>query len=691
MIGSVNVRVSAAHPDVPLREIPLFRGSACTVGVEGVPTYFGGVVVTGVRVSVENALGETVTVGARRSGCMWVATLPAAHFAAPGDVRNGLKIAAVGLEEDGETEAEWTLGCGDVCIINADGVPVPGEAWQNVHLRDDVPGTPTKGDLAKIGAEWKIYDGSAWQTLGGGGGGGSVVESETNPGYAANADAALTAPWSGIGGKPASFKPSLHAASHGIDGSDRILPGSIGALSVEGGIIRGPLTLYGVESVSLLAVGAGGLGGGIEVYSGSMQPASIKKDDVEVATEDELIVRMDLVGDGSAASPYAVQLGGVTQTFAQVKALAETRNAVIRRGRGTYRITYVGASEMMWDCTGTVQGAVMTGTIHMFREGDVVQLVEARELALKSDIPAAPSDARVTIRQGGVEKGFFTLNQGTDKTIDLDAGGGGGDTKCLLYIRHGGSSSQYVQWTGHEMNDQGELVEHIYKITGLIGHIIFERDGVQQFSQYSDTMLIPVEGNVYISDDGYSNESEAFLDNQSISTSSSTYNTTGKHSMSISFGDCLEQSTPITMADGTTKLVCELRVGDKVLAVNPETMQLEADEVSACDAGCIKMHNKSDVWTFADGSSVMTVKPHQFFNVRTGRMEYIADFKIGDEVRNADGTTTALAGHERLYGSFYHNTLYTRRFNNYFAAGILTGNRHSVKWGWLWRKENGVA
>ena len=42
----------------------------------------------------------------------------------------------------------------------------------------------------------------------------------------------------------------------------------------------------------------------------------------------------------------------------------------------------------------------------------------------KPTIPAAANDATITITQGGVTKGSFTTNQGTNATIDIDAGGG---------------------------------------------------------------------------------------------------------------------------------------------------------------------------------------------------------------------------------------------------------------------------
>lgn len=54
-------------------------------------------------------------------------------------------------------------------------------------------------------------------------------------------------------------------------------------------------------------------------------------------------------------------------------------------------------------------------------EEDELYLVEdPSEYALSADI----GDGKVTVNQGGVKKGEFTLNQKGDVTIDLSAGGG---------------------------------------------------------------------------------------------------------------------------------------------------------------------------------------------------------------------------------------------------------------------------
>ena len=56
--------------------------------------------------------------------------------------------------------------------------------------------------------------------------------------------------------------------------------------------------------------------------------------------------------------------------------------------------------------------------------------------AMTSDIPTV-NDPTITFTQGGVTKGSFSLNQATDHTIELDAGGsgGGGGSEYLHSIK----------------------------------------------------------------------------------------------------------------------------------------------------------------------------------------------------------------------------------------------------------------
>ena len=164
MIAMISVRQTADKPNFPLRPLAVFAGSSMTLGVVDVPPTREGIAVTGVSLAVENAVGEVVSAAAVESGGVWTATIPASHFAAVGVVAMGVTISASGTDENGAARS-WIVGKGDLTILPADGVPVPGETLQNVHLRDNVPETPAKGDLCEGASGWQIYTGDAWAVI----------------------------------------------------------------------------------------------------------------------------------------------------------------------------------------------------------------------------------------------------------------------------------------------------------------------------------------------------------------------------------------------------------------------------------------------------------------------------------------------------------------------------------------------
>ena len=65
-------------------------------------------------------------------------------------------------------------------------------------------------------------------------------------------------------------------------------------------------------------------------------------------------------------------------------------------------------------------------------------------LALSTDI----KDATITITQGGTTKGSFTLNQSSNQTIALDAGGGGGGSVSIDNTSITENSSNQIQTVG---------------------------------------------------------------------------------------------------------------------------------------------------------------------------------------------------------------------------------------------------
>lgn len=139
---------------------------------------------------------------------------------------------------------------------------------------------------------------------------------------------------------------------------------------------------------------------------------------------------------------------------------------------------------------------------------------------------------------------------------------------------------------------------------------------------------------------------------------------------------CLTGDMLITLADGTTKSIDTITLADKVLAYNPETMALEADEIIRCDSDKIKTHNEYDIWTFDDGTIIKTVHRHRFYNVERNAMVYMDEWKIGEHAIKMDGTKVALVNHVNVQEEVRHYTIFTKN-QNYFANGLLSGNRYT--------------
>ena len=150
-----------------------------------------------------------------------------------------------------------------------------------------------------------------------------------------------------------------------------------------------------------------------------------------------------------------------------------------------------------------------------------------------------------------------------------------------------------------------------------------------------------------------------------------------EHSYTLVFTmTCLTGDTLITMSDGSEKRIDTIKVGDKVLSYNPETGNLEEDEVTYSDSTENKQHNNFDVWTFGDGTIIKTVHRHRFYNIERNAMVYMDEWKIGEHGRRKDGVLVTLVSHENVKETINHYTIFTKN-QNYFANGLLSGNRYT--------------
>lgn len=152
----------------------------------------------------------------------------------------------------------------------------------------------------------------------------------------------------------------------------------------------------------------------------------------------------------------------------------------------------------------------------------------------------------------------------------------------------------------------------------------------------------------------------------------------GDGTISLDNFTCLTGDTLITLADGTEKRIDELILQDRVLAIDPETSKFVADEITYTDSTKHKTFTEYDKWTFSDSTIVKTVHRHRFYNVEKQAMVYMDEWNIGEHAVKQNGERIALVSHENVKEEVKHYTIFTKH-QNYFANGLLSGNRHTAE------------
>lgn len=125
------------------------------------------------------------------------------------------------------------------------------------------------------------------------------------------------------------------------------------------------------------------------------------------------------------------------------------------------------------------------------------------------------------------------------------------------------------------------------------------------------------------------------------------------------------------------KKLKDIKVGDKVICINPETLELDTDTVIECDGQMNKKHTCYDNWYFSDGTMITTIHRHRFYNVEKNKFMYMEEWNIGEHGLNINNEKIELIKHEHIEEEINHCTLFTEKYNNYFANGLLSGNRKS--------------
>jgi hypothetical protein len=141
-------------------------GSPSSLRIMDVPKKIGEWNITNVKVVATYPDNTTIEKVAVRTGAVWVATFDGCEIA--GKVSNGYEVVADGIDEDGNEVSGYVLGKGDLFILENDTEIARLVEKHTVVYMDELPSTPSVGDLVNSNGEFRIFDGENWIEIGGG-------------------------------------------------------------------------------------------------------------------------------------------------------------------------------------------------------------------------------------------------------------------------------------------------------------------------------------------------------------------------------------------------------------------------------------------------------------------------------------------------------------------------------------------
>lgn len=152
-----------------------------------------------------------------------------------------------------------------------------------------------------------------------------------------------------------------------------------------------------------------------------------------------------------------------------------------------------------------------------------------------------------------------------------------------------------------------------------------------------------------------------------------------EQSYDLCYFTCLTGDTLVTMADNNVKRLDAIEVGDYVLSFDFDNKILIPRKVIYTDKNEMKSHTEYDKWTFEDGTEIKTVHRHEFYNLEAQRMKYMDEWSVGEHTYKIDGTMPKLISHKIVEETVRHYKITLEGSTNYFANGLLTGDRNCPK------------
>jgi len=129
---------------------------------------------------------------------------------------------------------------------------------------------------------------------------------------------------------------------------------------------------------------------------------------------------------------------------------------------------------------------------------------------------------------------------------------------------------------------------------------------------------------------------------------------------------CFLAGTPILLADGSIKMIEDIKVGDMVLAFDEENKKTVPDKVKKF------MVNKTDKYLLVNNHLKVTAN-HTVYS--DGEYVAIGQLQVGDTLLNKDGQPEKISSIQEIQQEAVVYDLEVNPYHNYFAGGYLVHNK----------------